>query len=305
MGSGKNLTRSERELNENGWQKLSIKKSKEAKMPEQTESYQPSEEEVKKAEEMMTEEELKRSNERQRWFGRKNKFEGRASSIEQYLDLPEKEKAEMALAIDDDTLKGVYGEGYPLNLCYHEFGGINNQVAPASFWTMTGSTLVDQAKESGASSERIEAAQAFVGAYEEKTQEIIAKSEILKKLLAPVLPLADEKQRLKDEGLFKSFGHLMSEEEKQTARKRMDEVYNQPVSDEEINYLVRILGEGNFWVKDSKVKEEKTRIAYQRALEAEFGEIFRRFAVQSETPEEFEEYRRKMNEAYERLTESA
>lgn len=269
------------------------------------EGYQPSEQEIKKAEEMMTEEEMKRSNERQRWFGRQGRFEGRASSIEQYLELPEKEKAEMALAMDDDTLEGVYGEGYPLNLCYHEFDGLTKEVAPANFFTMTGSTLADQAKESDASPEKIEAAQALVGAYEEKTQEIIGKSDVLKKLLAPVMPLAEEKQKMKDEGLFKSYSHMMSEEEKQAASKRMGEVYQQPVSDEEIAYLSRILGEGNFWIKDSKVKEEKTRGAYQGALEAQFGKIFRRFAIQSETPEEFAEYRQKMNEAYEKLKASA
>ena len=271
-------------------------------MPEQKEGgFQPSEQDVTVAEKMMAEEEMKRSYERQQWFGRKGRFEGRASSIEQYLELPEKEKAEMVLVMDDDTLKGVYGEGYPLNLCYHDFSGMNDEVAPASFFSITGSTLVDYARESGAPSEKIQAAQAFVGAYEEKTQKIIAQSEILKKLLAPIMPIAEEKQKLKDEGLFKTLGFMMSEEEKQAAKQRMGEVHNQPVSDDEINYLIRILGEGNFWIKDSKVEEEKTRGAYHGALEVEFGKIFRRFAIQFETPEGFKEYRRKMNEAYEKL----
>lgn len=272
-------------------------------MFESKDGYQPNALEIKQAESMMTEEQMQSSAERSRWFGRESRFESRAAAVEQYLGLPPNEKAEMAIAMDDDLLEGVYGEGYPLNLVFHEWDGLTNEVAPHSFMSISGATIVETMKEAGASAEKIESAQALVGNYEEHSQKIIAKSETLKKLLEPVDPISNQKQKLKDEGLFKTYSHLMSEEEKGTASKRMGEVYSQPVSDEEIDYLAKILGEGNSRI--GEVKKEKTRGAYQGALEPEFGRLFRRFAIQSETPEEFAEYRQKMKAAYEKLVTTA
>ncbi|MCL5410259.1 MAG: hypothetical protein M1324_00165 [Patescibacteria group bacterium] len=264
-------------------------------MTNETGGYQPTPEEMKMAEEMMTPEQAELSRERERWGRGKEYYNEGAEKVENYLNLPPEKKAEGFMEMDDDTLQGTFGEGLPLNYVYHEFDGLTCVVAPHDFFTKTGMTLVDSAKSNNATPEQIEAAQDFVTAYEQNSQRIIAKSPALQKLLEPLKPLNDEIEAQKQGGILRP---MTATGEKVPSK--MDE----QISDEELQALVKALGENDFWIRDSKVLKEKTRGNYLSAIEPSFGKLFRRFAIQTESPEEFANYKKQILEAYDKLIDT-
>lgn len=176
--------------------------------------YQPSEEEVQAASEMMTEREQESSEERE---GRSNLLEnyGReARKVEMYLNAAPEEKAEASIFIDEKTLKTVFGEGLPLKNVYHDFGGLTGMVAPHSFWTAQGRTLVDELSKSGADARQVAAAQALVNAYERYSQAIVEKSPTLQSWIAPLEGSADEPLGEEEVRILEGLGFRLKDSEK-------------------------------------------------------------------------------------------
>jgi hypothetical protein len=197
--------------------------------------------------------------------------------FEAYARAEGEEKHEASLRVDNSTLESVFGEGLPLKYIYHEFDGLTGAVTEYNFESPIGTTLVDRFRQSSASPERIAGAQAAVDAYEQQSAEIREKSQTLKRLLAPL-----DRINIQD-------------------RKALEE----PVSDEDIEYAIGILGESNFWVGRSEIKQKRTIGAYLNLIEPSFGKLFRKYALQTVNSEDIARYKHQMDSALQSLVEAA
>ena len=293
------MTRRERELNGNGWQKLSIKiKSREAIMPEQNEGgYQPSEEEIKKTEAMLRDEKgyLTReglsSQEREAAVIAREHFSSGAAEVEHYKGLlPEKQRSEEDILYREEMLEWVYGDGLPSNLLAGG-EGLTKIIIP--HWGKS-LNLAEIREKSGTSSDHVKAAKKVIAVYDSHSQEIIAKSEVLSRLLTPLEPLNQEILSQRDRGEFRHRFYSSTMEQK--------------VTDEDVDYLLDCFGDGGrmHWRWETEILERKKIIqVYLQALELIFGRLFRATALNKETPEEFSEYKKEMEEALSQLAETA
>lgn len=233
-------------------------------MSEQSEGYQPSPEKMKRAEEMMTPEETESAHRRDWIHTTAERYDTGAAAVETFLNLPPEKRNKLSIAIDDNILESVFGEGLSLKYIFHDFGhhNLTTVLAPHSFTSPIGRTLVDQIVKDGRPEEEKAAAQELVDTYEKHSAQIISKSEVLKKITSPFEKWQDP---------------------------------NAIVTDKEIQAL-----ENFFGYVPQAVRDKKTARAWMESLEPNFGNHFRRFTLNYITQEEFAQYREEMNRAFKR-----
>lgn len=278
-------------------------------MSEQNESsYQPSREELKQTEEMLSLDEERMSLERSGAIKTKESFLDGVTKVEQYLSLPEEKRADALLTMGDETLKDVYGDGFPSILMTTSYHGLSNFLTAHSEWAQMGCILAQEKLSNGLSKDHIKAAQELVDPYDRHSEKIIAKSEVLQRLLAPLKPVKQENQKLRDRGIFDKMAISKIGWNTEDYREIM-RTWDQIVPDEDIEYLTQILEEQDIWhasfSQQWEIPRKKDRGAYYKTLDRRFGKLFRKFAIQAETQEESSDYKDEMEKAFERLVETA